>query len=89
MARAVFFSRSARSAIAASSISAIRANGLNLVVTAIVQWNTVYLQRAVQTLADDGQTIDEADAPPLAAAEDSLEEEIDFLAEMRDDAGES
>ena len=46
--------------MAASSTSAIRANGLNLVVAAIVQWNTVYLQRPVQTLADGGQTIDEA-----------------------------
>ena len=37
-----------------------RASGLNLVVAAIVLWNTVYLQRAVQALADGGQTIDEA-----------------------------
>jgi TnpA family transposase len=37
-----------------------RASGLNLAVAAIVLWNTVYLQRAVQALEDGGQAVDEA-----------------------------
>jgi len=32
-----------------------RASGLNLVVTAIILWSTVYLERAVQSLRDSGQ----------------------------------
>jgi TnpA family transposase len=30
-----------------------------LVVTAIILWNTVYLERAIQALRDSGQDIDE------------------------------
>src|SRR6266446_1092666 len=37
-----------------------RASGLNLVVAAIVLWNTVYLERAVQALRKQGQMIPEA-----------------------------
>jgi TnpA family transposase len=33
-----------------------RASGLNLVVTAIILWNTVYLKRAIQALRDTGRT---------------------------------
>nr|WP_274429033.1 Tn3 family transposase [Desulfolucanica intricata] len=36
-----------------------RASGLNLVVAAIILWNTVYLDRAIQALRDSGQAIDE------------------------------
>ncbi len=36
-----------------------RASGLNLVTAAMVLWNTVYLDRAVQALKDHGQAIDE------------------------------
>ncbi len=35
-----------------------RASGLNLVVAALVLWNTVYLERAVQALRDLGKTVD-------------------------------
>jgi hypothetical protein len=35
------------------------ARARNLVVAAIVLWNTVCLQRAVQALADGGQALDE------------------------------
>lgn len=36
-----------------------RASGLNLVVAAIVLWNTVYLERAVNAMREQGQEIDE------------------------------
>lgn len=36
-----------------------RASGLNLVVSAIILWNTVYMERAVQALREDGRDIDE------------------------------
>lgn len=36
-----------------------RASGLNLVVAAIVRWNTVYLGKAVQALQETGQDVDE------------------------------
>ena len=37
-----------------------RASGLNLVVAAIVLWNTVYLERAIQALRNHGQMIPKA-----------------------------
>jgi TnpA family transposase len=37
-----------------------RASGLNLVVAAIVLWNTVYLERDIQALRNQGQMIPEA-----------------------------
>jgi hypothetical protein len=43
-----------------------RASGLNLVVTAIILWNTVYLERAIQALRDTGQDIDEKLLPHLS-----------------------
>lgn len=39
---------------------AFRASGLNLVVSAIVHWNTVYLSRAVSHLQRQGRSIPEA-----------------------------
>jgi TnpA family transposase len=36
-----------------------RASVLNLVVAAIILWNTVYLDRAIQSLRTTGQDIDE------------------------------
>jgi Tn3 transposase DDE domain len=33
-----------------------RASGLNLVTAAIVLWNTVYLERAIQAIKDHGET---------------------------------
>jgi hypothetical protein len=36
-----------------------RASGLNLVVAAIVLWNTVYLARAVPSLKTQGQSVDD------------------------------
>jgi Tn3 transposase DDE domain len=40
-----------------------RASGLNLVVAAIVLWNTVYLDRAVQALRDAGRDVDDTLLP--------------------------
>ena len=37
-----------------------RASGLNLEVAAIVLWNTVYLERAVQSLKAHGQYVDDS-----------------------------
>lgn len=37
----------------------IRASALNLVVTAIIYWNTIYTGRAIDVLRDAGQTIPE------------------------------
>ena len=43
-----------------------RASGLNLLTAAIVLWNTVYLQRAVQALRSHGQPVDEVLLPYLS-----------------------
>jgi len=43
-----------------------RASGLNLVVTGIILWNTVYLERTAQALRDTGQDIDEKLLPHLS-----------------------
>ncbi len=43
-----------------------RASGLNLVVSAIVLWNTVYLERAIQALRAAGRDIDEKLLPHLS-----------------------
>jgi hypothetical protein len=43
-----------------------RASGLNLVVAAIVLWNTVYLERAVQTLREAGISVDDKLLPHLS-----------------------
>jgi TnpA family transposase len=60
LARAVFFNRLGEVRDRSFEHQRYRASGLNLVVAAIVLWNTVYLQRAVQALADGGQAVDEA-----------------------------
>ena len=48
-----------KSATGASENQRYRASGLNLVVAAIVLWNTVYLERAEQALRDSGKDIDD------------------------------
>ena len=60
LARAVFFNRLGEVRDRSFEHQRYRASGLNLVVAAIVLWNTVYLQRAVQALADGGQAVAEA-----------------------------
>ena len=43
-----------------------RASGLNLVVAAIVLWNTVYLEQAIQALRSSGLSIEERLLPHLS-----------------------
>jgi len=68
LARAVFFNRLGEVRDRSFEHQRYRASGLNLVVAAIVLWNTVYHQRGVQALADGGRAVDEAllrDLSPL------------------------
>ncbi len=55
--RAVFFSDSAEIRDRSFESQAVRASGLNLVVSAIVHWNTVYLGRATEHLRGSGRKI--------------------------------
>src|ERR1039457_2271194 len=43
-----------------------RASGLNLVIAAIILWNTVYLEPAIQALRDRGRPIEDAWLPHVA-----------------------
>ena len=43
-----------------------RANSVNLVVAAIILWNTVYLDRAIASLSEAGRPFDAACLPHLA-----------------------
>lgn len=53
-ARAVFFNRLGELRDRSFENQRYRASGLNLVVAAIVLWNTAYLERVVQALRDTG-----------------------------------
>nr|WP_246485631.1 Tn3 family transposase [Aminobacter carboxidus] len=55
--RAVFFHERGEIRDRSFDSQAFRASGLNLVVSAIVHWNTVYLSRAVEHLRQRGRTI--------------------------------
>lgn len=59
LARAVFFHRLGELRDRSFEHQRYRASGLNLVVAAIILWNTVYLGRAVQALRAQGEQIDE------------------------------
>jgi TnpA family transposase len=59
LARAVFFNRLGEIRDRSFENQRYRASGLNLVVAAIVLWNTVYLERAVQSLKTQGQSVDD------------------------------
>lgn len=59
LARAVFFNRLGEMRDRSFENQRYRASGLNLVVAAIVLWNTVYLERAVQSLKMQGQSVDD------------------------------
>lgn len=59
LARAVFFNRLGELRDRSFENQRYRASGLNLVVAAIVLWNTVYLGRAVQALRTQGEVVDE------------------------------
>jgi ABC-type nitrate/sulfonate/bicarbonate transport system ATPase subunit len=60
LARAVFFNRLGELRDRTLENQQHLANGLNLVVAAIVLWNTAYLERAIQALRNQGQMIPEA-----------------------------
>ena len=60
LARAVCFHRLGRFRDRTFDGRQYRASSLNLVVAAIILWNTVYLGRAVQALRDAGTVVDDA-----------------------------
>jgi TnpA family transposase len=59
LARAVFFNRLGEIRDRSFEQQRYRASGLNLVTAAIVLWNTVYLERAIQALKNNGICFDE------------------------------
>ena len=59
VARAVCFNRLGEIRDRTDDQQRYRASGLNLVIAAIILWNTVYLERAVTALRQHGQVIDE------------------------------
>ncbi len=59
LARAVFFNRLGEMRDRGFENQNHRASGLNLVVAAIILWNTVYIERALIALRDKGESIRE------------------------------
>jgi TnpA family transposase len=59
LARAVFFNRLGEIRDRSFEQQRYRASGLNLVTAAIVLWNTVYLERAVNALRGHGHPVDD------------------------------
>ena len=60
LARAVFFNRLGEMRDRSFENQRYRASGLNIVVAAIILWNTVYLEQAVAALKAQGQKVDES-----------------------------
>jgi len=60
LARAVFFNRLGEVRDRSYELQQDRASGLALVTAAIVLWNTVYLERAIQALKNAGKPVDDA-----------------------------
>ncbi len=60
LARAVFFNGLGEIRDRSFEQQRYRASGLNLVMAAIVLWNTVYLERAANALRGHGQAVDDA-----------------------------
>ena len=60
LARAVCFNRLGEIRDRTYELQRHRASGLNLVVAAIILWNTVYLERAVSAMRAQGYPIDDA-----------------------------
>ena len=58
LARAVFFNRSGEIRDSSYQQQAYRASGLALITSAIVLWNTVYMERAVKSIVDRGDKFD-------------------------------
>jgi TnpA family transposase len=59
LARAVFFNRLGEIRDRSFENQRYRASGLTLVTGAIVLWNTVYLERAITAIAEQGHSVDE------------------------------
>ena len=59
LARAVFFNRLGEVRDRSFENQRYRASGLNLVVAAIVLWNTVYLERSIAALRAAGRSVDD------------------------------
>jgi len=59
LARAVFFNRLGEIRDRSFEQQRHRASGLTLITAAIVLWNTIYIERAVQQLRADGEVVDE------------------------------
>ena len=59
LARAVFFNRLGEIRDQSFEQQQYRASGLNLITAAIVLWNTVYIERSVNALREQGQVIDD------------------------------
>ena len=57
LTRAVFFHERGEIRDGSFESQAFRASGLNLVISAIVLWNTVYLSRAVENLRAEGHDL--------------------------------
>jgi hypothetical protein len=66
LARAVFFNRLGEMRDRSFENQRYRASGLNLVTAAIVLWNTVYLERAIQAIREHGHPVDEHLLPHLS-----------------------
>ena len=60
LARAVFFNRLGELRDRSFEHQRYRASGLNLATAAIILWNTVYLDRAIEALKESGQPVDDA-----------------------------
>jgi TnpA family transposase len=59
LSRVVYFNRLGEMRERSFENQRYRASGLNLVVAAIVLWNTVYLERGIQHLKDNGHSVHE------------------------------
>lgn len=59
LARALFYNRLGELRDCSFENQRYRASGFNLVVAAIVLWNTFYLERAIQALRARGELIDD------------------------------
>ncbi len=59
LARAVYFNRFGEVRERSFENQRYKASGLNLVTAAIVLWNTVYIEKAVQHLKEQGEEINE------------------------------
>ena len=66
LARSVFFYRLGETRDRSFEVQRYRASGLNLVTAAIVLWNTVYLERAIQAMSARGAPPDTMLLPYLS-----------------------